>query len=123
MAAPNEISTGLQTLAAKGVVTGVFDASTLAAPFEAKVQIALFSATACTIALEFSALGTFSTDIVQVGVINLAGPVLAQAEEWFSFPWYNLSGAAYGSANNKCRLNVISWTGVGSLQVHGVVFK
>jgi hypothetical protein len=118
MAVCKDITSGLQTLSAVGAVAGVFDTSGLSAPFEVKIQIPSFTGTSCTIALESSVLGSF-TDAIAVFAADF-GNVCAAAEQWLSVPWYNLAGAAYGSANNKFRLRVSAMS-AGVLQIRAMI--
>ena len=121
MAQPTDITTGLQTVSAAGAVTGTYDASALVAPFEVKIQVASSAPASVTIAFESSAAGTFADKIANY-VVNLP-PINAAAEQWISSPWYMLTGASYGSANNKFRLEVLAIASAANVAVHGVVMK
>jgi hypothetical protein len=126
MAAINNITTGEQTVAAAGAVTGSLDTSALNGPlsttpgsFTIKLRVrGLSSGKRAIFAIEDTANATPFSDAVQVAVCHVEGgmPTDGTSREWQSF---EIPGTRFGVTNSALRLNCLSISATpGTVKAH-----
>ena len=119
MAKITAITTGEQSVTAVGAVTGTMATTGLTGDYTIKLRVrGLAAAQKISIGLENSALGTFSTDILQDAVYHFVGAdqVDGSVRETAS---YDIPCTVFGGATNKYRFNAYVVTGAPTALVEG----
>jgi hypothetical protein len=116
----SDITTGAQTVAAAGAVTGVL--ATAALTNFKTVKLLVFGLSAgqrALFSIEDTANATPFSDARQVAVAHFIGaqPVDGNAKEWAT---YDIPLTRFGVANSALRVNCLAIdAGTGTVQVHG----
>ena len=129
----SDITTGVQTVTAAGVVTGTLNTSALSGDYTVFLNVSgLTQGAAATIAIEDTASSTAFSDAQQQAVFNVGGLIEQESEVTLSFRRYQVgtgleeadltlgsSAPRFGAANTALRAHVLTLTGSSaSLSVH-----
>jgi hypothetical protein len=129
-----DITNGVQTLTAAGVVSGTLNTSSLSGAYTVFLNVAgLTEGAAATIAIEDTANGSSPfSDAQQQAVFSVGGEIEVRSEVTLSFQNYQVgtgmteadttlgtNAPRFGSANTQLRAHVLTLTGSSpSLSVH-----
>jgi len=116
----SDITTGKQSVAAAGAVTGSLDTSAITGDFTVRLRVsALASGKRMIIALQDTANATPFSDAINQDVRQFVGEIVPSAPVEVSIQSYQLPLLRYGAANTKLRFNVLSVDGSPAGEVHG----
>jgi hypothetical protein len=113
------ITTGEQSVAATGPITGTLSTVTLAAPFTFRLRVrGLAAGQTISIGLEDTANATPFSDAIVQWVTQVTGVAVPEGTT-DNKTWYQLPAIRIGAANCKVRFNCYSITGGATALVEG----
>lgn len=119
MAAPVDITTGVQSVSATGAVTGTLDTSGLTGDYSVFIGISgLTAGKTVIVSLEDTANASAFSDAIAQWVEQFSGAYTSVTDTERSRKSYQIPGCRFGVANAKLRINVLSITATPGLKIH-----